>query len=350
MSHPVPWVPPVLYGAVLGGGVYYAAVGPGVGLRTAVFAALLGTLVLLDVRRPPLPSTVVFVGRVLLLCGVTAADVSGLSRVLFVLVPFLGFFAFGRAVAIALGAGCVAAVAAAFTVGVPHWWTRAEYISDLLMFALGVVLATSMAAVAVRERQARERVAELSAARERNRIAREIHDSLGHHLTAIGVQLETAEAFGGLDPDRAAKAMANARWSAGRALDEVRTSVRTLADGPVDLGGALADLVRHLDGGGRRVTLTVSGRERRPLLVLYRAAQEGLANACRHAGATEIALAVSYDERGADLRITDNGRGFGGADEGFGLRGLRERVGLADGTLDIASSPAGTVLKVGVPW
>ncbi|GAA3205739.1 sensor histidine kinase [Actinocorallia longicatena] len=350
MSQPVPWVPPVLYGAVLSGGVYYDAVGPGLAAATAAFAGLLTGLILLDLRPPALPATVVFVARILVLCGVSAVDASGLSRVLFVLVPFLGYFAYGPVVAAALGTGCVTAVAAAFTLFVPQWWTRAEYISDLLMFALGVVLATSMAAVAVRERTARERVAELSAAAERNRIAREIHDSLGHHLTALGVQLETALAFGDLDPPRAAQAVTNARWSAGQALEEVRTSVRTLADGPLDLGGALEELVRRLDGGPRRVTLTVSGEERRPLLVLYRAAQEGLANACRHSAATEIGLSVLYDDRGACLRVTDDGRGFETAGEGFGLRALRERVALADGTVDIVTSPAGTVVKVDVPW
>jgi signal transduction histidine kinase len=94
----------------------------------------------------------------------------------------------------------------------------------------------------------------------------------------------------------------------------------------------------------------ISGAEHRPLFVLYRAAQEGLTNACRHSGATDIRLSVSYDERGAHLQVIDNGRGFDEADEGFGLSGLRERVRLADGTLDIGTSTDGTVLEVQVPW
>ncbi|MGE7387835.1 sensor histidine kinase [Streptomyces sp. NPDC004126] len=238
---------------------------------------------------------------------------------------------------------------------------RAEYISDLLMFALGVVLALATAAVAVRERQARgqledtlAQVAQLSAARERNRLAREIHDSLGHHLTAIGIQLEKAEAFAALDPAASAQAVSHARWSANRALDEVRASVRTLGPEaeaePVGLARTLADLVHHLDGGARRISLDVSGVERRPLLVLYRAAQEGLTNACRHSGATEIGVRVRYDGHGASLCVTDNGSGLRGAEEGFGLAGLRERVRLADGTLELSSSDRGTALTVGVPW
>ncbi len=361
MPRPVPWIPAVLYGAVLAGGLYYAAIGPGFDARTGGFAALLCALAVLDGRVWRIPEGAVFALRAVLLCAVAALDISGLSRVLFVLVPFLGFFAFGPAAAVWLGAGCVALLAGAFTLWVPGWAVRAEYISDLLMFALGVVLALATASVAVRERRARGRledtlaqVAQLSAARERNRLAREIHDSLGHHLTAIGIQLEKAEAFASLDPAASAQAVSHARWSANRALDEVRASVRTLGpeaeSEPVGLAGTLADLVHHLDGGARRISLDVSGVERRPLLVLYRAAQEGLTNACRHSGATEIGVRVRYDDHGASLCVTDNGNGLGGAEEGFGLAGLRERVRLADGTLELSSSDRGTALTVGVPW
>lgn len=359
MARPVPWVPPVLYGAVLAGGVWYAAVGPGLGVRTVGFATVLAALVGLDLRERAIPPVPLFALRVVLYVAAAGLDVSGVSRVLFVLVPFLAYFAFGARIAVGLGIGCVVGIAGAFTLLEPGWVAQSAYISDLLMFTLGVGLALTMAAVAVREQQARARlegtlaeVAELSAARERNRLAREIHDSVGHHLTAIGVQLEAAEAFSDLDPERSGRAVSNARWSATKALDEVRTSVRALGadDDDGDLVGALDDLVRHLDDGSRKLTLTISGTEQRPLLVLYRAAQEGLSNACRHADATCIDVALSYDEQGARLRISDDGQGFDTGQPGFGLDGLRERVRLADGTMHLASSPAGTVLTVAVPW
>ncbi|GHD25548.1 sensor histidine kinase [Streptomyces galbus] len=361
MTRPVPWIPSVLYGAVLFGGVYYAAIGPGLGVRALGFAGLLCALTVLDAREWPVAPGAVFAVRAVLLGAVAALDPSGLSRVLFVLLPFLAFFVYGRTVSVVLGAGCVAVLAGVFTVRVPHWEVRAEYISDLLMFALGVVLALAMAAVAVREQQARARlegtlaqVAALSAARERNRLARDIHDSLGHHLTAIGIQLEKAEAFASLDAAASARAVAHARWSAHQALDEVRASVRALGpeaeSEPAGLGRALTDLVHHLDGGSGRITLEVSGTERRPLLVLYRAAQEGLTNACRHSGATQVRVDVAYEEHGALLRVADNGRGLGSAEEGFGLAGLRERLRLAGGSVDLRSSAAGTVLTVRVPW
>ncbi|MFJ5774508.1 sensor histidine kinase [Streptomyces sp. NPDC093094] len=361
MPRPVPWMSALLYGVVLAGGLHHAAIGPGPDARTAAFTVLLGALAVLDGRGWRIPEGAVFALRAVLLCAVAAVDDSGLSRVLFVLIPFLGYFAFGPAAGIALGAGCVALLVGAFTLWVPDWEMRAEYVSDLLMFALGVVLALVTAAVAVREQQARDRlestlaqVARLSAAGERNRLAREIHDSLGHHLTAIGIQLEKAEVFAALDPAGSAQAVSHARWSANRALEEVRASVRALGpeaeSEPAGLSRTLADLVQHLEGGGRRISLDVSGTERRPLLVLYRAAQEGLTNACRHSGAAEIGLTVRYDDQGARLCVTDDGGGLGGAAEGFGLTGLRERVRLAGGTVDLRSSDRGTVLRVEVPW
>ena len=79
MPRPVPWVPPALYGAVLAGGVYYAAVGPGLGPRTAGFAGLLGALIFMDSRDLPLPPAVSLAVRIALFAGVSAFDVSGLS-------------------------------------------------------------------------------------------------------------------------------------------------------------------------------------------------------------------------------------------------------------------------------
>ncbi|MFD7772030.1 sensor histidine kinase [Streptomyces sp. NPDC059787] len=361
MPRPVPWISALLYGVVLAGGLYHAAIGPGLGARTAAFTVLLCILAALDGRVWRIPAGAVFALRAALFCAVAAFDASGLSRVLFVLIPFLGFFAFGPTAGIALGAGCVILLAGAFTLWVPGWEVRAEYISDLLMFGLGVALALVTAAVAVREQQARDRlegtlaqVALLSATRERNRLAHEIHDSLGHHLTAIGIQLEKAEAFATLDPTGSAQAVSHARWSANRALEEVRASVRTLGpeaeSEPFGLARTLADLVHHLEDGDRRISLDVSGTERRSLLVLYRAAQEGLTNACRHSGATEIGVTVHYDDQKARLCVTDNGSGLDGAGEGFGLTGLRERVRLAGGTVDLCSSNRGTTLRVEVPW
>ena len=115
------------------------------------------------------------------------------------------------------------------------------------MFALGLVLAISMAAVAGANagpgpssrstnellRQSADRVAELSAAAERNRLARDIHDSLGHHLTAIARPAGEGEAFRDRDAGAADSARGRRPRSARQALDDVRHSVRALRDEPV---------------------------------------------------------------------------------------------------------------------
>ncbi|MGW4646802.1 sensor histidine kinase [Kitasatospora sp. NPDC004289] len=385
----VPWIPPVLYVAVLAGGVYHAALGDGpvpVG-RLAGFVAGLLLLLALDLgerRRwptgtPARTAAVLLAARLLLCSAVAVLDGSGVSRALFVLVPFAAHLAFGRRAGLVGGAACFALLVTGYTLLVPRWWVRAEYVSDLLMFALGLALALSMAAVALRDQRARARleaalaelelshervsayalrVAELSTAEERNRVAREIHDSLGHHLTAVAVQLEKAEAFRELDPQASAKAVADARWSAGRALTEVRESVGALRGArPFSLARALADLARHLGDDRLTVALRVTGEEAgydaESLTALYRAAQEALTNAHRHGRASRIEVTAAYGEAAATLVVADDGRGFDGvpgAGSGFGIRGMRERVELLGGSVEIgAATPSGAVVTVTVP-
>ncbi|MFC6081229.1 sensor histidine kinase [Sphaerisporangium aureirubrum] len=377
---PVPWVAPVLYAAVLAGGVYYELLGVD-GPRAGRLAGFVGGLVALfavDVwerrRYPTRTPAGVAVGllcvRLALFVVVTAFDTAGVSRVLFVLVPFTAYFAFGRVAGVSLGAVSAVLLAAWFTVSAPGWWLDPAYLSDLLMFGLGLILALSMAAVAVSARQARARleeshvrltayagrVAELTTAMERHRLAREIHDSLGHHLTAIGIQLEKTSAF--LDRDRAAaeQALADARWSAAQALAEVRQSVRALrAEGePFSLSTALTDLVRHMDSSPS-VTVRITGEESRydpaSLTALYRAAQESLTNARRHAAATHVTVSLSCGESEARLTVADDGRGLPASPpDGYGLRGMRERVRPLGGTVTLTGPPGtGTTVTVTIP-
>ncbi|MEU5888816.1 sensor histidine kinase [Streptomyces sp. NPDC047461] len=367
---PVPWVSPLLYGAVFAGGIYYLAadLGAGPGLlswRTAGFVASLAALCALDVagRRRNLPRVPLLLARCGLTGVVVAADASELAQVLFVLLPFTAYFAFGRTTALVLGALCLAGLLTGFLLTAPAWYRDMEYVSDLLMVGVGLVLAISMAAVAVGEQRARRelqeyaaRVAELSAATERNRLARDIHDSLGHHLTAISVQLEIASEFRVLDPDAAGRAMAEARQSVKLALGDVRQSVRALRDDArPSLSATLAGWARE-GGAGPCVSVEVTGEEdgygTAALTALYRAAQEGLTNALRHARASRVSVAVRLTEDTARLAVTDDGCGFtpDRATAGFGLTGMRERVHLVAGSVDIDSKPGeGTRLTVVVP-
>jgi signal transduction histidine kinase len=200
-------------------------------------------------------------------------------------------------------------------------------------------------------------VASLSAEAERTRLARDIHDSLGHHLTAIAVQMEKAQAFRGRDPDAADQALADARASVRQALGDVRLSVRALRGGagPAALPAMLTELVREADAGQPQVTLSVTGDD--ALLspaastLLYRGAQEALTNARRHSGARKVLVSLALGDREARLVVADDGRGFEpGCPPGFGLLGIRERAALAGGRADIVSIPgAGTTVTVTVP-
>jgi signal transduction histidine kinase len=300
--------------------------------RWVLFVGGLVGLVVVDalgVRWPAWPVLVVQAGLVVV---VAFADGSGVARVLFLLLPFGAYFAFGRVVAVGVGVGVATFLITAFQVTVPGWTRSVEHVSDLVMFGIGLVLALAMA--------------ELAAAAERNRVARDVHDGLGHHLTAVSVLLEKASAFRDRDPEVADRAIEDARESARRALEDVRTSVRALRE-PFRLADSLARLTTNLG-----VSVTCTGDESRyapgTLLALYRAAQEGITNALRHAAGSDVTVTLHCGPREARLVVADAGPGFPPEREGFGLRGLRERIAQTGGTVDLTCE-AGTRLTVVVP-
>lgn len=196
---------------------------------------------------------------------------------------------------------------------------------------------------------------ELATARERNRLAREIHDGVGHYLTTIRVQLDAATALAPIDPARAADSIAKANRLAAEALDDVRRSVSTLAsDTPRP---PLADSLRTLAADATPApVLTVAGAPRTlsPAAehALYRAAQEGLTNVRKHSAATSAAVTLDFSATDrVRLSVVDNGRGSSSTGScGYGLRGLRERIALLGG--EVSAGPAregGFRLEVEIP-
>lgn len=189
----------------------------------------------------------------------------------------------------------------------------------------------------------------LAVAEERNRLAREIHDSLGHYLTAITMQLEAAGKLVAKEPERAAKSIAKAEEMARESLAEVRRSVVALRASPVDaaaLGDAIGELVENLYDSGIATTFSVKGKSQSLTIqaktALYRVAQEGLTNMRKHAKASAVEIKLIYEPEQVMLTITDNGVGQrGGESEGFGLLGLHERVSLVGGTLEADDEPEG---------
>ncbi len=160
------------------------------------------------------------------------------------------------------------------------------------------------------------RVRELSVSEERARIAREIHDSVGHHLTVINLQLQNAQRFRERDPAEAWEEVRVARELALEALSEVRRAVRALKPLAVEEttgAGALAALARNLDGTGIGVSFEVEGEERELAeeveIALYRAMQEGLTNAARHAKARRVWATLAFSECDVGLTVCDDGGG-----------------------------------------
>jgi signal transduction histidine kinase len=197
----------IIYVAVLVAGGYFHLAGlvPATPARTAGFFALMLTLLGLETAewlryRGGTPRTVavtLLAARSLLYVAVSTLDLSGFSRALFLLIPFGAYFTLGRRVSTAVAA----ALLGVLLLRLPgDWYRDEEALSDLLMFVIGLVFAVSMAAVAAqaqayaaRTREYAAEVERLATVAERNRLARDLHDSLGHHLTAASVQLEKAQ-------------------------------------------------------------------------------------------------------------------------------------------------------------
>jgi two-component system NarL family sensor kinase len=228
----------------------------------------------------------------------------------------------------------------------PDW--RELSSADLrLLYTVGDLLS-----IAVERARLFQQQVTFGATDERNRLAREIHDTLAQGLTAIALQLETADAFleGQASPERARQAVAQALALARANLEEARRSVLDLRAAPLEgrtLAQALAALADEWSKKSSGVVRFTAAGGNHPLpprveAGLYRIAQEALTNAARHAAARHIGVGLATQPGQVTLTVEDDGQGF---DPGripkdrYGLVGLNERVHLLGGTLDLQSSP-----------
>jgi signal transduction histidine kinase len=201
------------------------------------------------------------------------------------------------------------------------------------------------------QRQLRDyaaRVEELVVAEEHTRLAREMHDTLGHRLTVTSVQLEGAQRLIPSDPERAARMIGTARQEVQEGLSELRRTVSTLRtplEADLALPLALRRMVDNLEDTETAIHLVLA-EELPPLpsthrLALYRIAQEALTNVQRHARASNVWIRLRQQENGIVLEIEDNGIGLGASQAGFGLRGMRERARQLGGELVLSPRPGG---------
>jgi len=242
----------------------------------------------------------------------------------------------------------------------PPWWTLRHTIVMAAMLALTAVIGWFwLRTFAVRKRRAYQAVLN-----ERNRVARELHDTLEQALTGIALQLEAVAGTLQTSPGSARQSLDLARQMLRYSLEETRRSVMDLRSQALesrDMPGALEDLARQMTIGTPMVAkVTVVGTPRRLDAAhehhLLRIGLEALTNAVKHGAPARIDIELQFQPDATTLVVSDDGKGLVAAVDAqacgshFGLLGIRERVTKLGGLLDIQSGAGqGTRLTVVVP-
>ncbi len=196
--------------------------------------------------------------------------------------------------------------------------------------------------------------------REREQLARELHDTVAHHVSAIAIQAQAGQTVAPAHPEAAVRALEVIEEAASRTLAEMRSMVGVLRDDEEpDLAPqrGVADIERLARDAahGPRVDVELSGDldELRPSVgaAMYRLAQESITNAMRHARhATRIDVSVAGEDDWVRLTVRDDGEAkTGGPGPGYGLVGMSERATLLGGTLEAGPSPEGWTVSAVLP-
>jgi signal transduction histidine kinase len=280
-------------------------------------------------------------------CGLAAVIVGGdldLNTLVFVLLFLYALYRWGSGREIVIGSGIVLAkLGSSVALGFLSWATS--------LGGLALLFAISVLGVALRFRAgSRTRELEGVRLRERERLARDLHDTVAHHVSAMAIRAQAGLATAGSAPDAATDALRVIEAEASRALTEMRTMVRAWRhDQPADMAPSprVTDLERlaSRSGDGPAVTVLLTGdvdNLPEPIgAAIYRLAQESVTNARRHARhATTIEIHVAVDDTSVRLRVTDDGEAaLLRSAPGFGLIGMRERADLLGGVCEAGPNP-----------
>ena len=238
----------------------------------------------------------------------------------------------------------------------PDW--RSLSPEDLqLLYTIGDLLS-----IAVERARLFARSAQLGAVEERNRLARELHDTIAQGLTATTLQIESADALldVGSNAERARESLRRALSITQSNLEEARRSVLDLRAAPLEghsLSEALKALVNEWEAETGAATRFQAVNGRRPLpprveVALYRICQEALTNVAHHAEAKRVTVRLIATTEQVQLIVEDDGRGFDSSEavDRHGIVGMNERTSMLGGTLDLRTRPgAGTRVQVTVP-
>jgi signal transduction histidine kinase len=236
-----------------------------------------------------------------------------------------------------------------------------QQLSEMVLFSVSLFFILRFVSTWLSERSMREQlvnthaqlqqyalqVEDLATVQERNRIARDIHDSLGHALTALNVQLQTVVKLWDINPSSAKSFLNQAQRLGELAIKEVRQSVRALRievrqEEPLETAiASLAEDFRQSTGISVFAKIQIKGvLSQQVIKSLHRIVQEALTNICKHAQATAVVIQLKTTSTQVCLSVEDNGQGFSiGAPGGFGLQGMQERVAALGGSFSIRSEP-----------
>lgn len=259
----------------------------------------------------------------------------------------IGLDALGMVVFIVAFAMCSLRLAAALAIGVAGITVAvlvplAMGVLEETWFLLPLIVLVGVATAVVRvldqrgtEHQAMAK--EMALVAERERVARDVHDVLGHSLTVVTVKAELAQRLVDADPERAKGELAQIQSLTREALAEIRATVAglrvaRLGDELTSAGAALADA-----GVSAQLPADASIVDPRHRIVLAWVLREAVTNVVRHSGATYCTVDIGP----STVSVTDDGRGCSGQPEGNGLRGLRERVAAAGGAFNVGPGPRG---------
>lgn len=202
---------------------------------------------------------------------------------------------------------------------------------------------------------------EVAVLEERNRLARELHDSVTQVLFGLTLNLEAASGLFERKPQRASELITRSQEMASEALAEMRSLIFELRPAALQEKGLAMALTNHINLFRRRqgidVSLTLEGEERLPAEIefcLYRIAQEALNNVAKHSRAKHVAVHLEVHPACASLEIRDDGIGFDltrrSGSQSFGMIGMQERVSELEGTLTVESAPGqGTTIRARIP-
>lgn len=192
---------------------------------------------------------------------------------------------------------------------------------------------------------------------ERSRIAREIHDSLGHTLTSLNIQLDVARRLQDREPERCAEAINTAKELASQSLTDVRMALQSIRNNSdfnfkEAVNGLVKDVQQAENKMDVQLNLNVTDVPASVGFQLYRVIQECMTNVLKHANASEVRIALDQSAETLTLQVSDNGCGLNNSQPtaGFGILGMQERIQGLNGTVAISAAPnQGTNIEVQIP-